>query len=197
VVPAFHESAASVAATFVVWPGAYRGLQSKKLPPRPFECFVSQAPFAQQAVPPSQHWPSQPPVGPVGQWQAPATHVPPAHAMHALPQRSWPVGHAQLPPVHVALAGQAFPQAPQFCGSVASFTQAAGQVSGSDVGHPQAPPEQISFASGQTFPQPPQFDGSFAVFTHAVGDEVGHGVGKGARQAQTPPEQPSFVSGHA
>jgi hypothetical protein len=90
---------------------------------------------------------------------------------------------------------------PQFCGSVASFTQAVGATvghgSGSDAGHLQMLPEQISSVSRQAFPHDPQLSESFVVFTQAVGVPTGHGVGSEAGQAQTPPEQASCVSGHA
>jgi hypothetical protein len=110
-----HASAAARAAAFVCVPSV---LQSKKVWPRPFECWVWQAVLLlQQAVPAQQL----------------APHV-------------WAgSGQAQLPAAHPWPVGQAVSQVPQFLGSVFTSTHALPQ-SVRPCGHVHWPNWQISGA---------------------------------------------------
>ncbi len=168
------------------------------MPPSPFEWATGQ-PLAQQAVTPAaQHWPLQPAGGPAGQEHAPALQVPPAHGMHAPPQRIWPAGHWHFEALQAMPAGQAMAQPPQWAASLVVSTHADPHCVGKGARHWQVPPAQEEFArtAEQAFPQPPQFAGSVAVFTHAGGDALRHSVPYGATHPQTPAVHASFLSGH-
>ena len=72
---------------------------------------------------------------------------------HTPPEQRWP-------------AGQAFPQVPQFCGSVCVLVQKAlapePHAFGVEAGQPQTPLVQV-WPAGQTFPQVPQLAASVVV----------------------------------
>jgi hypothetical protein len=172
-----------------------RGLQSKKDPPRPFECFVWHPP-EQQPVP-SQH---VDPHGtrPAGHWHAPPVQV--AVVGQALPQapqfarsvwRSlqtplqlvWPVGQ-QSPFEQAVPVPQVIPQPPQLASSVFVSTQDPPQFTRPTAQH--FPLEQ-AVPDPQAIPQPPQLASSVFVSTHS-GDWLGQLVAP-ALQVQVPPPQ--------
>lgn len=101
----------------------------------------------------------------------------------------------QIPAVHVAPVAHGRPHVPQFCSSVARFTHAVPQVSGSASGQAQLPLVHTSFVFVQVFPHVPQSCGSFARFTHFVGVPAGHVSGNDVGHWHVPPTHTSFVSG--
>jgi hypothetical protein len=95
---------------------------------------------------------------------------------------------AQLPELQVAPAGQAIPQSPQLAGSLATATQAPGEVPQTLVlaGQLHVPDAQLAPVA-QTWPQAPQLAVSVAAGTHWVPQ-----TRFGATQVQTPLRQSSY-----
>ena len=78
-----------------------------------------------------------------------------------------PVLQVHMPAVHVALAGQAFPHAPQFDMSVAVLVHVAPHATRPVPEQTHAPPVQVA-VDGHAFPHAPQLALSVSVLTHVA-----------------------------
>jgi hypothetical protein len=117
----------------------------------------------------------------------PASHVPPPE---------------HIPPAQVCVAPQAWPQLPQFLGSLEKFTQAAPQAEfGGMHWAAQVPAWQIGVFPPQTFPHDPQFLASVDRFTQLMPQAEFGGVHipvqlpvwqRGVVPPHTFPQEPQF-----
>jgi hypothetical protein len=90
-----------------------------------------------------------------------------ARTAHPVEHVTLPLGQVQAPATHVAPGLQALPHAPQWAGSVIVFAHTVPQRLGDAVGQLHAPAVHVA-PTAQACPHEPQLLGSVCVFEHVV-----------------------------